>query len=120
MKSYPHTQPPAWRPGHGHKSLKCDTCGNAIGKHDQYCVVETQVSYMRGDDEVAVYCVVCAQNAGHQVPPTKAARRLGQLKHERDAIRSKVARLNRELEAANRNLTRVEKLLAEHSAEAPS
>lgn len=51
--------PPKCAPG-----IACDCCGKQPKR--LRCVVTTQVSWMRGDDEVEVFCIPCAITKGHK------------------------------------------------------
>jgi hypothetical protein len=39
--------------------MKCGTCGHELGKDEKFWRRETQVSYMRGEDEVEIKCCAC-------------------------------------------------------------
>jgi len=43
----------------GMVGLKCGSCDHRFGKNEQFWRQETQVSYMRGDDEVDWKCLAC-------------------------------------------------------------
>lgn len=113
MKSYPRQMPPTWSYGHQRPGAeKCDQCGQPIGKNDRVCVIETQVSYMRGDDEVEFICEPCAVSRRITPPPTKAQRRYLHLVNTQAGLKKKVATLKKQLTAAERNLADVEHQIA--------
>jgi hypothetical protein len=41
------------------EGMKCGTCDHKFGKDEKFWRRETQVSYMRGDDEVESICTEC-------------------------------------------------------------
>lgn len=103
-RSYPRTMPPNWRDSDAHGKERCSSCGNSIPKGERVCVVEVQVNWMRGDDEVEKYCESCANARGMKSPPTKAERRLVHLRQEVLGLQRKVKRLRSQLASAELNL----------------
>ena len=42
--------------------MKCGSCDHLLGKNEKFWRRETQVSYMRGEDEVEIKCAECKAN----------------------------------------------------------
>lgn len=116
QKSYPREMPPQWLYTHNRPGIKvCDKCGQQFPKPSRICVIETQVNWFRGDDEVTALCEPCAKLAGHTPPPSKAEKQLVNLQNHRKALAAQVAVLKpgKELRKAILCLSGVERRLAE-------
>jgi hypothetical protein len=69
----------------------CEKCEREFVKGEHICIVETQVSFMRGDDESEAFCAKCAIENGHVQPPTKREKRIANLRIEIERIQSRIA-----------------------------
>lgn len=114
-RDYPRNMPPQWRAGQPAKT--CNDCKQPIPKNERHCVIEVQVNWMRGDDEVEFLCESCANKRGIQSPPTKEERRRAQLLVEVPALRKKIRRLRSELADAEKILAEREDMLREVQGE---
>lgn len=104
-RTYPQTMPAQWCLGKNRPGLTtCDCCKSPIGPDDPICVIERQVSWFRGDDEVEAFCVVCAKPRGHRPPPTKAERLVEHLKGELTGCQRKVVNLKAEIQKTETRL----------------
>lgn len=85
-----------WRKGHNKaRSIRCDGCGNSFPREDDVLVLETQVDFFRGNDEVEFLCVECAKERGHEPPPSKSQRKREHLQQEIAAHTKKIAEWER-------------------------
>lgn len=106
MSEYPKAQPPKWVSAPGRAI--CSDCETVLPPGRRRCAIETRVSIMRGDDEVAFYCDSCANNRGHLTPEqekqlNRVANR-NQLQAAIARMEKRLAKLHEQLEIINRKI----------------
>lgn len=77
-RNYPLTIPGKWST-QGMRQ-KCNACERIIRSSEIRWVIETQVSWFRGDDEVEFFCVECAKSTKDAGPTPQELRLANQLR----------------------------------------
>lgn len=112
-KQYPIEQPPGWRNA-GKWDVKhdaaCKTCGTKFCRDQLMCVIETQVNWFRGDDEVDFYCEGCASARGIKTPKQHRQKRAAE---EIEAIKRNIAKPDGDTPGRRRRLAELESEIAE-------
>lgn len=69
---------------------ECDGCKAPIVRGDDIYVIETEVSFMRGDDDVEAFCVKCAADKRQSPPPSKREQRIKNLTTEIELAKQRI------------------------------